>query len=123
MGGGGGSVHNGRTWHGSGVNISKRLRRGLGIHFGPIGARPVPPTSLARQMATKGGRETRVASAPVTEVLPGADARLSAPALCSSASASESPGTRHVANPALAAAEPALAQRVDQTRGKTRRQR
>lgn len=47
---GGGSIHTGGTWHGSGVNTSCRPRRGLGIHFGPRGARPEPPTSLARQM-------------------------------------------------------------------------
>jgi len=48
---GGGSVHGGGTWHGSGVNTSGRPRRGLGIHFGPAGARPAPPTALARQIA------------------------------------------------------------------------
>ena len=33
---GGAGVHNGRTWHGSGSNMSKkRPRRGLGIHFVP----------------------------------------------------------------------------------------
>ena len=37
---GGGSVHNGRLWHGSGPNASKDLpRRGLGIHFVPAEAR------------------------------------------------------------------------------------
>jgi phytanoyl-CoA hydroxylase len=34
---GGGSVHNGRLWHGSGANQSATLpRRGLGIHFVPV---------------------------------------------------------------------------------------
>ncbi|CAK0863341.1 unnamed protein product [Prorocentrum cordatum] len=47
---GGGSVHDGRTWHGSGVNRSGRPRRGLGVHFGPRGARPTPPTALARRI-------------------------------------------------------------------------
>lgn len=48
---GGGSVHSGSMWHGSSVNRSGRVRRGLGIHFGPVGARPQPPTALARQIA------------------------------------------------------------------------
>merc|ERR1712217_752144 len=48
---GGGSIHSGATWHGSAVNTSGRVRRGLGIHFGPVGARPQPPTSLARKIA------------------------------------------------------------------------
>ena len=35
-GAGGAGVHDGRTWHGSGPNMSKsRPRRGLGIHFVP----------------------------------------------------------------------------------------
>lgn len=32
---GGISIHNGRTWHGSGKNNSNRPRRGLGLHFVP----------------------------------------------------------------------------------------
>lgn len=47
---GGGSVHDGRTWHGSAINTSGRPRRGLGVHFGPVGRRPAPPTELARHM-------------------------------------------------------------------------
>ena len=36
---GGGSIHNGRTWHGSGANTSAiKPRRGLGIHFIPAEA-------------------------------------------------------------------------------------
>jgi len=49
---GGGSIHDGRTWHGSGVNTSKRARRGLGIHFGPRGALAAPPTALAKKIFT-----------------------------------------------------------------------
>ena len=44
---GGISVHDGRTWHGSGVNKSALPRRGIGIHFAPadIVFRPgwIPP--------------------------------------------------------------------------------
>eukprot|EP00747_Dinoflagellata_sp_TGD_P184312 gnl/TRDRNA2_/TRDRNA2_39836_c0_seq1.p1 gnl/TRDRNA2_/TRDRNA2_39836_c0~~gnl/TRDRNA2_/TRDRNA2_39836_c0_seq1.p1 ORF type:complete len:296 (+),score=47.73 gnl/TRDRNA2_/TRDRNA2_39836_c0_seq1:100-987(+) len=47
---GGGSIHDGHTWHGSAVNTSARPRRGLGIHFGNSANRPVPPTALARSM-------------------------------------------------------------------------
>jgi len=50
---GGGSLHTGSTWHGSGVNRHTHARRGLGIHFGPLGARPVAPTALARQLRVK----------------------------------------------------------------------
>lgn len=33
---GGGSIHDGRTWHGSGPNTSKNMpRRGIGIHYVP----------------------------------------------------------------------------------------
>ena len=32
---GGISIHNGRTWHGSGRNESTRPRRGLGLHYIP----------------------------------------------------------------------------------------
>lgn len=32
---GGLSIHNGRTWHGSGPNTSSGMRRGVGIHFVP----------------------------------------------------------------------------------------
>lgn len=55
---GGGSLHDGRTWHGSGVNLSHagrragRPRRGLGIHFGPTGSLPSPPTATARAIAS-----------------------------------------------------------------------
>jgi ectoine hydroxylase-related dioxygenase (phytanoyl-CoA dioxygenase family) len=36
---GGGSIHNGRLWHGSGPNRSATLpRRGLGIHYIPAEA-------------------------------------------------------------------------------------
>lgn len=50
---GGGSIHDGRTWHGSGVNRSKRHRRGMGIHFTAKGARPTPPTSLALRISAQ----------------------------------------------------------------------
>ena len=37
---GGLSLHNGKTWHGSGKNCSRdRPRRGLGLHFVPGGVR------------------------------------------------------------------------------------
>jgi len=52
---GGGSIHDGRTWHGSAVNRSQRPRRGLGIHFGPKGARPCPLTAFAARMASSDG--------------------------------------------------------------------
>lgn len=33
---GGLSIHDGRTWHGSGSNISQAPRRGIGLHFVPV---------------------------------------------------------------------------------------
>jgi len=35
---GGLSIHDGRTWHGSGGNVSDphRVRRGIGLHFVPV---------------------------------------------------------------------------------------
>jgi len=38
---GGLSIHDGRTWHGSGENLSDphKGRRGIGLHFVPVGVR------------------------------------------------------------------------------------
>ena len=36
LGAGGLSIHDGRTWHGSGGNKSDRPRRGIGLHFVPV---------------------------------------------------------------------------------------
>eukprot|EP01091_Cochliopodium_minus_P003475 TRINITY_DN1337_c0_g1_i1.p1 TRINITY_DN1337_c0_g1~~TRINITY_DN1337_c0_g1_i1.p1 ORF type:complete len:298 (-),score=70.49 TRINITY_DN1337_c0_g1_i1:1057-1950(-) len=36
---GGCSIHNGKTWHGSGFNTSDNPRRGMGIHFIPANAK------------------------------------------------------------------------------------
>lgn len=58
---GGGSVHDGRTWHGSAVNRSRRPRRGLGIHYTARGAPRTMPTALARQMNRGSGGAGEVA--------------------------------------------------------------
>jgi len=47
---GGCSIHDGRTWHGSGCNASANLpRRGLGLHFVPADAQwPAPSVEVGR---------------------------------------------------------------------------
>lgn len=47
---GGGSIHNGHTYHGSDANRSERMRRGLGIHYAAKNASPDAPTLFARSM-------------------------------------------------------------------------
>jgi hypothetical protein len=74
VGRGGGSVHDGRTWHGSGPNESRdRPRRGLGIHFVPAdaqwkrvedGGRPIG--RLWRRYVREGSRELPEDALPVT---------------------------------------------------------
>eukprot|EP00928_Gymnodinium_smaydae_P042913 TRINITY_DN28858_c0_g1_i1.p1 TRINITY_DN28858_c0_g1~~TRINITY_DN28858_c0_g1_i1.p1 ORF type:complete len:360 (+),score=84.68 TRINITY_DN28858_c0_g1_i1:50-1129(+) len=64
---GGGSIHDGRTWHGSGVNRSKRPRRGLGIHFGRRGVCPQNKTTFARSIES-GSRGAGTAARPEAEM-------------------------------------------------------
>lgn len=46
---GGMSIHNGRTWHGSGKNCSRtRPRRGLGLHFVPANVRFTADAIMSR---------------------------------------------------------------------------
>mmetsp|Transcript_173217 Transcript_173217/g.555576 ORF Transcript_173217/g.555576 Transcript_173217/m.555576 type:complete len:700 (+) Transcript_173217:198-2297(+) len=47
---GGGSIHNGLTYHGSDANRADRVRRGLGIHFVARDGLPDAPTAFARSI-------------------------------------------------------------------------
>ena len=52
MAAGGASLHDGRTWHGSGPNISAASpRRGVGFHFVPASAMFAPGVDLGKLWA------------------------------------------------------------------------
>eukprot|EP00978_Attheya_sp_CCMP212_P013492 scaffold33916_cov51-Attheya_sp.AAC.4 len=65
---GGISIHNGRTWHGSGKNESShRPRRGIGLHFVPANARFTSESKKSRLWKTYVGDEEDISSMDLSE--------------------------------------------------------
>lgn len=67
---GGCSIHDGRTFHGSGANETRRPRRGLGIHFIPADAkfRPESRKTFASRFKVKGSLDLPNEHFPLTYV-------------------------------------------------------